>query len=425
MTRFAFWSILLAAGLLACRGEEPGEAPPGGGAPSTADAAPVVDVALLTDQGPLANPQSCVDDFDPERDYFPAKVAPRFAERFEIAYFNHFKVVTLKEPWRDAPSIRYLLLLCGTPRPEGHDDAEVLSIPAGTVVTTSSTELPHIVQLGLVDRLLGHDEFDWVSSAAVRQRIESGAMVEVGSGSEIDVERLVATATELFLVDSLGDPERDLLGKLRELGVPVVLSPSFFETSPLGRAEWMLYTALFFNREDRAERLITRVAEHYEELRARVVDVAEQPTVVTSGLVGDVWYMPGGESYAARFLADAGAAYLWADEPRAGSLPLDFESVYARALDADFWIQPNLWRSLGEIRRIDERFADFAAFEAGRVYNSDARLNPHGGNDYWETGTARPDLVLADLIRIFHPDRLPEHQLFFYRRLEEDDAAGR
>lgn len=420
--RFAFWPIVLAAaGFIGCHGEDPGGEPRTVAAP-----APVVDVALFTDEGPLANPQDCVEAFEPERDYFPAKAVPRFAERFEVAYFNHFKVVTVRQPWRQAAApLRYLLLLCGTPRPPGYDDVEMISIPATTVITTSSTELPHIVQLGLVDRLLGHDEFDWVSSAVVRQRIDSGAMVEVGSGSELDVEQLVATAPELFLVDSLGDPERDMLGKLREMGVPVVLAPSFFETSPLGRAEWMLYTALFFNREDRATRLIAGVVEHYQELSERVADVAERPTAVTAGPVGDVWYMPGGQSYAARLLADAGADYLWADESRTGSLPLDFESVYARAYAAGVWIQPNLWRSLGEIRRVDERFADFAAFKAGQVYNSDARLNPQGGNDYWETGTARPDLVLADLIHIFHPDRLPDHQLFFYRRLEEDDAAER
>jgi iron complex transport system substrate-binding protein len=45
-------------------------------------------------------------------------------------------------------------------------------------------------------------------------------------------------------------------------------------------------------------------------------------------------------------------------------------------------------------------------------------LNDIGANDYWESGSVNPHLILADLITIFHPDLLPGHQLVYYKQLQ-------
>jgi len=62
-------------------------------------------------------------------------------------------------------------------------------------------------------------------------------------------------------------------------------------------------------------------------------------------------------------------------------------------------------------------FSNFKAFKTQKVYNNIKRLNSEQGNDFWESGITRPDLVLKDLIKIFHPD-LIDHELFYYQRLE-------
>ncbi len=373
-------------------------------------------------QPPPTEDADCVESFDPGRDYFPHKASFRHAERLAVEYARHYKVLTLDRPWPGAERRqRYLLVLCGTPRPPGFDDAEVIEIPASTLLTTSTTELPHVVGLGLVDRLRGHDELDYVSSPEIRRRIDAGELAEIGSGPVLAFERVVEAEPGLLLADSLGDPGLGHLERLRRAGVPVALAPSFLETTPLGRAEWIKHTALFFNREERAEEIFRRVERRYAELAARVRralgDGGRRPTVFTGGPIGDTWWMPGGRSYLALLLADAGARYLWASDPSAGSLALDLESVYERALDAEVWLHPGSFRSRDELRSRDRRLADFAAFRDGRVWNYDARVNERGGNDYWETGTARPDLVLADLVKIFHPELVPEHEPAFHRRL--------
>jgi iron complex transport system substrate-binding protein len=126
----------------------------------------------------------------------------------------------------------------------------------------------------------------------------------------------------------------------------------------------------------------------------------------------------------ARYLQDAGGAYAWAATPGVGSAALDVEAVYARALDADFWVHTGTWRRREEATAADPRFGAIPALTEGRAYNNNRRLNASGGNDYWESGMLRPDVVLADLITILHPDILPGRELVYYRHLGPAGTAG-
>ena len=142
-----------------------------------------------------------------------------------------------------------------------------------------------------------------------------------------------------------------------------------------------------------------------------------RPSVLVGTPFQGTWHVSGGDGYQARLIADAGGAYLWSDDETRGVLSLDFETVYAEGLDADLWLHAYGWDSSESALRNDSRMADFAAFRDGRVYNNDLRISEGGGNDYWESGSLRPDLILADLVHILHPHLLPEHELYFHRRL--------
>ena len=189
----------------------------------------------------------------------------------------------------------------------------------------------------------------------------------------------------------------------------------------MGRTEWLKFTAAFFNAEALAEKRFADIVAQYQQYAALVQDVptGQRPTVFGGSLWRDTWHVAGGKSYPAQLIDAAGGAYLWADDDSEGSLPLDFEAVYEKAHAADVWLtMRNEWHSLAEVQAADERYVAFAAFASGRVYNANARLNAHGGNDYWENGLIEPHIVLADLIKIIHPDLLPEHALKFYKKLD-------
>ena len=146
---------------------------------------------------------------------------------------------------------------------------------------------------------------------------------------------------------------------------------------------------------------------------------SKRPKILCNVAYKGTWTLPGGKSYVARFLNDAGAVYPWADNDTSGGFQVDMEEIIAKATDADIWLNPGLCRSLAEMHAIDSRYALFKAYANRAVFNHSKRVNATGGHDYWERGAANPHLVLADLISIIHPESLPNHTRVWYEQLPE------
>jgi len=364
--------------------------------------------------------EDCVANYDPEKDYFSEKVELDYARGFEVEYFDHYKVVSVVNPWQNAEvTFQYVLVQCGTPIPSGFEEAQVVQVPIQTVVSLSKTHLPYLEKLELLDRLVAVGRPDIINTPAVREKIEQGEMPGVRKGSSLNFELLLSLDPDLVMTFGTGNPQFDTFPKLMELGIPTAIVAEYMESSPLGQTEWIKFTALFFNREGKAESVFAEIATRYEQMKQMAQNVSDPPTVLTGFNQSGTWYIPGSKSYVAQYLDDAGAKYLWADNESRGSLPLDFEAVYERAQTADYWLHVNQdWKNLEDATQQDQRYGNFQALQQGQVYNNDARLNAAGGNDFWESGIVNPDVVLADLIKILHPERLPEHELVYYRELE-------
>lgn len=398
--------------------EEPAAEPEETEPEETEAAAPTEAVAEAA--APTANlTDSCVTDYAEGVDYFPDKVAVESAASFSVEYHDSYKVVTTLTPWPGAEeTFQYVLVQCGTPAPEGYDDATVMEVPVDTAVAMSTSYITHMEDLGLLDHLIGLDSFLYVSNPTVREMIDAGDLTEIAPTGEINVEAALDLDPGMIMTFSSGMPEYDTHPALIAAGLPVVMNGDWTETEPLARAEWVKFMALFFNAEGRANELYSNVVEEYTAAAELAANAGNNPTVVSDAPYEGTWYVPAGEAYTSRLIADAGGDYVFADNEESGTLYLDFETVYDQGLDADVWV--NLWGfdSLSDLLAADERFGDFNAFQQGNVYGNDAR-GTEFGSEIWETGVARPQLVLLDLIKIFHPDLLPDHELYYYRQLPE------
>ena len=364
----------------------------------------------------------CAGSYDPEKDYFPHKAGLQYAESFAIEYFGNYKLVTVRTPWPEAEeAVRYLLVQCGTPAPDGYDGVQRIAVPVRRLAALSTTQLPHLELLDGLDNLVAVSDIEMVNSPGVIRRFEEGRIAEIGYGPGVNLELVLDLETDVVMTAATAQSRNNAHPVLQQAGVGVAINAEYTEPSLLGRTEWLKFTAAFLNAEALAEQRFARIAARYHRYASLVRDVPadQRPTVFGGSLWGDTWHVAGGRSYAAQLVAAAGGAYLWAGSDSRGSLPLDFEAVYEKAHDADVWMtMRNEWRSLAQVQSSDERYAAFGAFDSGRVYNANARLNPHGGNDYWEKGLVEPHVVLADFIRILHPERLPEHALEYYRKLD-------
>lgn len=387
----------------------------------------VLFAAPALSQAVAAPDSACVTDYNPTVDYFPDKAEVESASGFTIEYFNHYKLVTVTTPWPGATEddiFRYLLVLCGTPTPDGFEDAALIEIPTRRAITMGTTFLPHIVQLGVLDSLVGVDSLLYVNSPEVVSKGEAGELVEVGFGSSVNVELVLDSETDLVITSGSGSPDYDAHPVLIEAGIPVVLSGDWAELTPLGRAEWIKFTAAFFNAEAAANDAYEAEAARYEALTALTADVTagEMPTVLWGSVFSDSWAIPGGRSYIAALLNDAGGRLILTDSPEAaeltGSALFDFETVYEAGINADLWVPIAFGVSdLASFLAFDARYADFAPVVNGAVWNNDARVNANGGNDFYERGVTDPSTVLSDLVHILHPELLPDHELIYFRKL--------
>ncbi len=369
---------------------------------------------------PAAVGEDCVQSYDANKDYFPSKTNVEFAEGFTLSYYSNYKVLEVLSPWPGVEaSETYLLVQCGTPRPSGFEDAYTIEVPVKSIIALSSTYLPHLELLDEVEVLVGLENDAWVYSEVIREMVQEGEVLAVGGGSAVDIETTLFLNPDLIIAFSSGFPDVDAHPVLRSADQNVFLNTEFREPTPLGRAEWFKTTAAFLNREADAETYFKEVAETYQTLVTLAQDQTERPTVLVNTPWEGVWYMAGGNSYVANYIADAGADYLWAEVQSQGSLFLDFEEVFARAQNADYWLQVGMHPDRASLTSVDPRFAEFKAYETGRLYNPDLRVSATGASDMFEGAVVRPHLVLADLIALFYPQLLPDHEFVYYRQLSE------
>ena len=130
--------------------------------------------------------------------------------------------------------------------------------------------------------------------------IAAGDVAEVGFGNQVNIELVLELAPPLVM--SYGyNPTTDAHPVLLQAGIFTALDASWRELSPLGRAEWIKFTALFYNEEERANAIYTDIVAKYEAVRATAAAVGadDRPTVLINSFLGyaDAWFIPGEDTY--------------------------------------------------------------------------------------------------------------------------------
>jgi iron complex transport system substrate-binding protein len=342
-----------------------------------------------------------------------------YARGFRIDRFNGFTLLHVVDPWQGSSGVHYRYVLAEDPGkiPDSLDFLPSVRIPVNRVICMSTTHLAMIEALGRTGSVVGISGTDYVSNPQLRKKLESGEVKDVGADQTLDIERIISLSPDVLISYGITSEVSNLVQRLGGLGIPVVLNGDYLEREPLGKTEWLKFMAAFFGMDREADSIFSRVVGSYEFYREKASEAATRPNVMTGLPWKDAWYIPGGESFAAAFIRDAGGHYLWEDMKSHEASPVSLESVFARGMKADIWINSGAARSLREIRQADPRLARLKPFQNGMVFNNTARLNAWGGNDFWETGVMEPNRILADLVRIFHPDMLPEYELWYYEKL--------
>ncbi len=340
------------------------------------------------------------------------------AKRLTVSYEKGYALITLNKPWTGAGiAFKYALVDKGSALPEVEEDVAIIEVPVDRLVATSTTHLPALEYLNELAILVGFPNTDYISSPAIRRRVNENKVMELGKENGLNIERLIEVAPDLVMDFATGN-DYDNYQLIKKMGIPVVVNADYMEETPLGRAEWIKFMGLLTKKEAEADSVFQFVENNYQRLKELAATAKSFPTVFSGIVYGDVWYLPGGRNFGATFLLDANAAYMWKNNTSNGHVELSFESVYDVANESDYWIGVGGANSLDELVGMDPRYKDFDAFKSGEVYNYNARIGEGGGNEFLELGYLRPDIILEDLIKILHPELLPDHELYFYKNLK-------
>ena len=339
---------------------------------------------------------------------------------FSIEQRAGYKILTVSNLWPGANATRtYVLYPRGSQPPTDIKADLFIQVPVQRVVLYSTTYIPALEGIGELDAIVGVDNASYVYSPALRERIQAGKVIETSKNWMPDIERLIALKPDVIFNYGLGN-EWDTFPKMQEAGLPVVLLGDWNEQDPIARAQWAVFIAAFFNKEEKALDRINALAKAYTTLKNLAAGPAVRPKVLVNGPFRGIWTVSGGQSFMARLIQDAGGDYLWADNRDTGGLNLSIEAVFERAMRADIWLNPVYGaHRIADIRALDPRFAALPVLQKGQIWTNELRMSPGGGNDYFESAVMNPNLVLADLIAIFHPELLPDHKFIYYKKLNE------
>lgn len=341
----------------------------------------------------------------------------KYAQGLAIYPYDGYTIVKVTNPWPKAESgYTYVLHKSGV-IPDSLKNHPVIQVPIKSIVVTSTTHIPSLEMLGVENTLAGFPGLSYVSSDKVRALIDSGQVRELGSVQSLNTE--IAIDIEPDVIVGYGiDNNNATLDNLQKSGLKVMLNGDWHEQTPLGKAEWIKFFGALYGLDDKAAKIFSDIEKDYNNSLDLVDDIATRPTVMAGAIYQGQWYMPTGNSWGALLIAQAGGNYLWSSSAGAGSLSLPFEAVYEKAQDAHIWIGPAQFTSLREMAADNPHYKKFLSYQNKKVYSFSTKKGKTGGVIYYELAPNRPDLVLRDMIKILHPNLLPDHQLYFFEKLQ-------
>jgi len=347
-----------------------------------------------------------------------------YSDRFIIEHHDGYSKLTVLNPWQGAEEVYFDYYIADrlSSLPAGVKKSKIILRKPQRIVCTSTTHISMLDTLGGINLIKAVSGSDFVYNKELRKAIDDGRVRDIGYENGYNTELIYSLDPDLVLVYGVGSESAHDFNRLADMGIPVVFIADYLESHPLARTEWIKVYGEFLDKKEQAGELFTSVRDEYNAVLEKISGVRPDGPRVLLGLpFKDKWFVSPGNSYISRLIEDAGGRYLWADKRSDEAIPMSLEAVCLEAMKADFWLNPGNARSINNIRMLDHRLADLPVNSEGYVFNNIKRINARGGNDYWESGTVNPHILLKDIASILHPGLFPDYELFYYTELRNEE----
>lgn len=336
-------------------------------------------------------------------------IGVRYAKHFRIEPHEGYAVLQILQPETGDVEHTYALVK-DADRAKVPVAMERIAVPVKNMAVLSTTMIGMLDALHALDCIKGTTDVNFVSNPTVKKGVQSGAMANFTSEISITPERLLSKDISLVVYSGFGK-EFSNEAKLKKLGIYAMPDYDWREEHPLGKAEWIKVFGYLTGKERQAEAYFNEVEKTYNSTKKELTHTRTHPSVLVGSLIGDVWYAPAGQSYMAHILRDAGADYLYKNEPGTGSTERTLEQVFKDQESVKIWINPGAV-SLTGLQQQQPKYALFTAFQSGEVF-----CYTHNSNYFWEMSAVNPHWLLSDFAAIIRTKSTKK--LHFYRKLEK------
>ena len=335
----------------------------------------------------------------------------RHAQLLTLERGEAYTVATVADPWRGGVLRRYVLVPRDKDLPADLPEGTVVRTPISNALVYSSVHTSLLSELGCLDVVKGVVDKQYFIDSTLVAGINAGTIADCGNSMNPTVERVIDMQPDAILLSPYQDAS---YGQIAKMDIPIIECADYLEYDPLGRAEWMKFYGELVGKRDEADSLYTAVVNAYNDLKQKAAGAETHPTVVTEMVISGIWNVPGGQSYMARILTDAGGRYLWADDPNTGSLALDFNQVLAVAQDADYWFIK--WTNINSLKDLQGAYdlnKEMAAFKNKRVYVCDTDKTR-----FFDRIPFHPEVLLREFAAILHPELFPDFTNQMYHHID-------
>ncbi len=340
----------------------------------------------------------------------------KYAKGFDIVNNNGIKKLIIKAAYQNSDKVFEYIIK--SKKDQKENTKNTIFTPIQKIVVTSTTHIPMVELLNEETAIIGFPYSKYVSSEKTRLLIDADKIAEIGKEGALNTEILLNLQPELIVGYSVSTADKSLT-TLEKAGINVIYNGDWLEETPLGRAEWIKFFGVLFDKEKQADSIFKVIETNYLEAKNSALKATKKPTILSGAIMSkDIWNLPAGESFVAQFLKDANLRYLWEESEGKGSLSLSFESVFDKGRNADFWIAPGYFSSKEQLLNSNKIYTEFNAFKNDNIYTPTTKKGKTGGVIYYELAPTRPDLVLKDMIKITNPDLLPNYELTFFERMK-------
>ena len=341
----------------------------------------------------------------------------RYAERITIVRHKEYTQVALADPWNRGKTLHsYLLVPAESRIPEGLPEGTVVRTPLRKAVVSTSVHCSLAIRLGGKERIAGVCDPQYIHIPWIEQQLKRGGVADCGSGLSPTVEKIIDIDPDAIFLSPFQNSGG--YGKVEQLGIPIIETADYMETSPLGRAEWMKFYAILFGEEEAADSMFNAVEKEYMRLKELAKQDKQQLSLLMDKQTGSVWYMPGGKSTVGRLISDASVVYPWSGNDDSGSLALPFETVLDKGGDCDVWLfRYNSPHDISYDERLSENqgYNQFKAFQNKQAYGCNT-----ANTSFYEDTPFNPALLLRDIVIITHPSIPALGQPQYFKKLNND-----